>query len=132
MFDIDTAIELFENYERLKRDYHRVVVDTKPFPENYVFDENQSVRWNREKVKENNLIREDLKSKKLTLANNAYTEYVDYVNKSIKDELKCSNEAVKEILTYIAERCYDTPRESIEHIEELVGLIKLVLESIKD
>lgn len=132
MFDIDTAIELFENYERLKRDYHRVVVDTKPFPENYVFDENQSVRWNREKVKENNLIREDLKSKKLTLANNSYTEYTDYLNKSIKDELKCSDDAVKEILTYVAQRSYDTPRETLEHIDEVVGLIKLVLESIKD
>ena len=45
--------EIQEDFDRMQR-MNCVPVDIKKVPENYVFDEDQSVKWNKEQVKINN------------------------------------------------------------------------------
>ncbi len=132
MHDYLDYLELHRDYLASENEYHKAR-SVKKLPNDWVIDEEQSVRWNREQVETHNLGVEANKKACLEAANAKYMKYKNELKKAVKLDLTCSDDTAEKVLTYVDDKLYnDTAEdEKLEAIDELVELIRYVLKDSK-
>ena len=127
----EKVIYLYNQTIEAKEKASRYHFTHKPLHDGHVFDEEQSVKCNKEKVVQFN---EDIKQTYNKLLDEYYKLYESYctlIYNSIIQELKCSNECAKTIFEYISGRSFDTIEEKLDELENIISLISSVINEVK-
>ena len=123
--------------DQLEREFERMIYEMrkqvpKKLSENHIVDEDQTVRWNRERVQEINKTRDEELKKISELAGeanqalrNALRDYIVQELSITSDEL--SDEAFNAIYSFV--RGFDNDWRC--YIDDIIGIISLVIEGIK-
>lgn len=97
----------------------------KKYKEGTIFDEEKSVRWNKEEVeKRNNLYQEEVK-KLNRKKNQMYEELVNLIKQYIIQEANVSDERAAKIYNYLYEEYHSYGlTECINHLDDLLDLFE--------
>lgn len=129
-----------KDWHEIQSDYERmqgmscVPSSLRKVPQNYVFDEDQSVKWNKEKVIENNTAYQAEVARLNTAKNKARDAIHEDIYHTIQSEVGhgLTREGARKIWEYAYERghaygIYDI----MSCLEELLELVSEVLENVK-
>lgn len=122
--------EIQEDFDRMQR-MSCVPVDIKKVPENYVFDENQSVKWNKEQVAINNRKYKEEAARLNTLKNKARDSVNEDIYRNIQEEVghDLSRDKAKVIFAYAYEQGHACGITEVKHyLDEIMEVVKKVLE----
>lgn len=122
--------EIQEDFDRMQR-MSCVPVDIKKAPENYVFDENQSVKWNKEQVKINNRKYKEEVARLNTLKNKSRDSVYEDIYRNIQREVghDLSRDKAKVIFEYAYKQGHDYGITEVKHyLDEIMEVVKKVLE----
>lgn len=96
-------------------------IPCKKYPDDYVFDEEKSVRWNREEAdRKNKEYRAEIFAKR-NKKQAAWEDFIDSVLAYIKQKFNVEEELAGEIWAFCSGRAY-TVEERLVLVEELVDL----------
>lgn len=129
-----------KDWHEIQSDYERmqgmscVPSSLRKVPQNHVFDENQSVKWNKEKVIENNTAYQAEVARLNTAKNRARDAAYEDIYLAIQSEvghgLTCKG--AKKIWEYAYEQGHASGIHNIMcSLEELLELVSEVLENVK-
>lgn len=100
-------------------------------PENYVFDENQSVKWNKEQVKINNRKYKEEVARLNTLKNKArdsvYEDIYKHIQREVGQDLSRDKASVIWGYAYNQGHAYGISEIKI-YLDEIIEVVKKVLE----
>lgn len=122
--------EIQEDFDRMQR-MSCVPVDIKKVPANYVFDEDQSVKWNKEQVKINNQKYKEEVARLNTLKNKARDSVHEDIYRNIQEEVghDLSRDKAKVIFAYAYKQGYAYGITEVKHyLDEIMEVVKKVLE----
>lgn len=122
--------EIQEDFDRMQR-MSCVPVDIKKVPENYVFDEDRSVKWNKEQVAINNQKYKEEVAKLNTLKNKARDSVHEDIYKHIQSEVghDLSRDKAIAIFQYAYEQGHANGITEVKHyLDEIMEVVKKVLE----
>lgn len=122
--------EIQEDFDRMQR-MSCVPVDIKKVPENYVFDEDQSVKWNKEQVKINNQKYKEEVARLNTLKNKARDSVYEDIYKHIQREVgqDLSRDKASAIWGYAYDQGHAYGIREIKiYLDEIIEVVKKVLE----
>lgn len=121
--------EIQEDFDRMQR-MSCVPVDIKKVPENYVFDEDQSVKWNKEQVEINNRKYKEEVARLNTLKNKARDSVYEDIYRNIREEVghDLSRDKAKVIFAYAYEQGHAYGITEVKHyLDEIMEVVKKVL-----
>ena len=118
----DFEIKLDEIKELWEKVIHfKTRPDQKKFEYNHVFDENMSVKWNREQVeiknKEIDTLEEKLKEEYRRLRKIAHDRTIEYIMNNLNDK---SEARAEKILSFAMEEKHSYIDDAIEWIDDLI------------
>lgn len=122
--------EIQEDFDRMQR-MSCVPVDIKKVPENYVFDEDQSVKWNKEQVEINNRKYKEEVARLNTLKNKARDSVHEDIFKNIQREVgqDLSRDKASAIWRYAYDQGHAYGISEIKiYLDEIIEVVKKVLE----
>lgn len=122
--------EIQEDFDRMQR-MSCVTVDIKKVPENYVFDEDQPVKWNKEQVKINNQKYKEEVARLKTLKNKARDSVHEDIYRNIQREVghDLSRDKAIAIFQYAYEQGHAYGITEVKHyLDEIMEVVKKVLE----
>lgn len=122
--------EIQEDFDRMQR-MSCVPVDIKKVPGDYVFDEDQSVKWNKEQVEINNRKYKEEVARLNTLKNKARDSVHEDIYKYIQSEI--GNDLSRDKAIAIWRYAYDQGHaygitEVKHYLDEIMEVVKKVLE----
>lgn len=129
-----------KDWHEIQSDYERmqgmscVPSSLRKVPQNYVFDEDQSVKWNKEKVIENNTAYQAEVARLNTAKNKARAAIHEDIYRTIQSEVGhgLTREGARKIWEYAYERSHAYGIHDIMScLEELLELVSEVLENVK-
>lgn len=129
-----------KDWHEIQSDYERmqgmscVPSSLRKVPQNYVFDEDQSVKWNKEKVIENNTAYQAEVARLNTAKNKARDAIHEDIYRTIQSEVGhgLTREGARKIWEYAYERDHAYGIHDIMScLEELLELVSEVLENVK-
>lgn len=135
MFERSTAkdwCEIQSDFERMQ-EMSCVPTNLRKVPVNHVFDENQSVKWNRDKVAENNAAYQKEVARLHTLKNKARNSIHEDIYLYIQDEVEhgINRDCAIKIWNYAYERGHSYGAYQIKYeLDEAMTLIEDILELI--
>lgn len=110
-----------------------VPIGLRKVPENHVFDENKSVKWNRDKVAENNLAYKKEVARLHTLKNKARDSIYEDIYLYIQDEVGhvINRDCAIKIWEYAYKKGHSYGAYRIKHeLDEAIALIEDILRII--
>lgn len=122
--------EIQEDFDRMQR-MSCVPIGIKKVPENYVFDEDQSVKWNKEQVAINNRKYKEEAARLNTLKNKARDSVYEDIYKYIQEEVghDLSRDKASAIWGYAYEKGHAYGISEIKiYLDEIIEVVKKVLE----
>lgn len=122
--------EIQEDFDRMQR-MSCVPVDIKKVPENYVFDEDQSVKWNKEQVEINNRKYKEEVARLNTLKNKARDSVYEDIYKYIQGEVghNLPRDKASAIWGYAYEQGHAYGISEIKiYLDEIIEVVKKVFE----
>ena len=122
--------EIQEDFDRMQR-MSCVPIDIKKVPENYVFDEDQPVRWNKEQVAINNRKYKEEFERLNTIKNKARDSVHEDIYKHIQSEIghDLSRDKAIAIFRYAYEQGHAYGITEVKHyLDEIMEVVKKVLE----
>ena len=122
--------EIQEDFDRMQR-MSCVPIDIKKVPGDYVFDEDQSVKWNKEQVEINNRKYKEEVARLNTLKNKARDSVYEDIYKNIQHEVGHDLSRDKAIViwryAYDQGHAYGISEIKI-YLDEIIEVVKKVLE----
>lgn len=95
----------------------------KKYKEGTIFDEDKSVKWNREEVAKRNLLYNDEVKNLNRQKNQMYTELINLIKRYITQETKVSDKQATKIWNYVYEKYHSYGlTECINHLDDLLEL----------
>ena len=95
----------------------------KKYKEGTIFDEDKSVKWNREEVAKRNLLYDDEVKNLNRQKNQMYTELINLIKRYITQETKVSDKQATKIWNYVYEEYHSYGlTECINHLDDLLEL----------
>lgn len=95
----------------------------KKYKEGTIFDEDKSVKWNREEVAKRNLLYNDEVKNLNRQKNQMYTELINLIKRYITQETKVSDKQATKIWNYVYEEYHSYGlTECINHLDDLLEL----------
>lgn len=122
--------EIKDDFDSMQR-MSCVPVGIKKVPKNYVFDEDQSVKWNKEQVAINNRKYIEEAARLNTLKNKARDSVHEDIYKHIQSEVghDLSRDKAKVIFAYAYEQGHAYGITEVKHyLDEIIEVVKKVLE----
>lgn len=102
-------------------------------PDNYVFDENESVKWNREKVGVHNKLADNAKKKYYDELNTVNAAFATMVRQEIQSELDVSDEVASIIYNEAYENGHaDGYHEVVYYAQVYCEFISRILNAMKE
>lgn len=127
-----------KDWDEIKADYERMQnmpykPEGKKYPVNYIFDEEKSVKWNRQEVERRNQEREDLEKELQQAKNKASNEVHEDIYYAIQNEVDNANisrEAAAGIWEYAYQQGHACGWNDIKIcLDEVLELISKILNS---
>lgn len=95
----------------------------KKYKEGTIFDEDKSVKWNREEVAKRNLLYDDEVKNLNRQKNQMYTELINLIKRYITQATKVSDKQATKIWNYVYEEYHSYGlTECINHLDDLLEL----------
>ena len=120
-FELDNVIDEFDEAERMP-----IKPDVKPLSITHIFDENMSVKWNREQVEEHNkkigMMRSEMMQDKYKARENAHLHIIQYL---YQEWSNISPTKIEKLYSKVFNDVYDKDyriRDVIEKCEEYLEI----------
>lgn len=105
----------------------------KSLPHDFIFDENQSVKWNRQKVQERNEVAQQAKKLYRDRMNEIDRWFSKQVQEVIQNELQVSEKAASIIFNQAWEEGHSTGYQEVVHYaEQYCEFIQQILNTMKE
>lgn len=117
-----------KEWEELKKDYENAMsMSCKPrfkkVSANHIFDENETVKWNREKVIEYNKSYDERKKELIEKRNNSLNSVIEEIIDKIAYELSIPNSRAKIVWEYVHDRKDCFYYELFTELEEIIEVM---------
>lgn len=125
--------EIQSDFERMQG-MSCVPVSLRKVSQNHIFDENQSVIWNRKKVEENNAAYRAEVARLNTAKNKARDEVYEDIYRAIQSEIGhgLTRTGAMKIWNYVFEKGHSSGFYSIkDYLDDVLTLVSEVLENVK-
>ena len=128
------------DFDNVKREFDTALslpafLDKNKYPkyeEGHVFDEEKSVKWNREEVQRLNALRESKESNLQKARNNKFIDAVDLAKAYIRQEVFCNEKQADIIWNFINEEYHYNMAVLYDALENLTDLFKDFVQAGKE